>query len=98
MLTERGTLVVIGGEDGDPLLGIGRQIRAVLLSPFVPQRLVMMYSAEKREDLERLAAMVAEGSVRPQVGATYPLAAAAEAIAALEAGAARGKIVPEVRP
>ena len=98
MLTERGTLVVIGGEDGDPLLGIGRQIRAVLLSPFVPQRLVMMYSAEKREDLERLAAMVAEGSVRPQVGATYPLAAAAEAIAALEAGAARGKIVLEVRP
>jgi hypothetical protein len=32
-----------------------------------------------------------------QVGATFPLVAAAEAIEALEAGAARGKIVLEVR-
>lgn len=97
MLTERGTLVVIGGEDGDRLLGIGRQIRATLLSPFVRQRLVMLYSVETREDLERLAAMVTQGSVRPQVGATYPLAAAATAIEALEAGAVRGKVVLEVR-
>ena len=38
-LTKHGTLVIVGGEDGNRVTGgIGRQLRAVALSPFVSQR------------------------------------------------------------
>jgi len=35
VLTPRGTLVIVGGEGGGRWLGIGRQLRAAMLSPFV---------------------------------------------------------------
>ena len=39
-LTPKGTLVIVGGEVGK-WIGIGRQLRAVALSPLIPQRLAM---------------------------------------------------------
>src|SRR5207244_2633257 len=37
-LSPRGTLVLVGGEDGDILTGgMGRQLRALLISPFIRQ-------------------------------------------------------------
>ena len=38
-LTPRGTLVIVGGEDGGRWTGMSRQTRALALSPFVAQRL-----------------------------------------------------------
>jgi NADPH:quinone reductase-like Zn-dependent oxidoreductase len=43
-LTPRGTLVIVGGEDGGRWTGMDRQLRAVALSPFVRQRLTMLTS------------------------------------------------------
>ncbi|MGF1668277.1 MAG: NAD(P)-dependent alcohol dehydrogenase [Acidimicrobiia bacterium] len=97
LLTRRGRLVVIGADQGR-WLGIGRQIRATLLSPFVPQKLSMLVSRETHVDIEALSAMIEQGALRPHVGAVYPLAQAADAIRHLEAGQARGKIVIQVRP
>src|SRR5439155_8915740 len=37
-LTPRGTLVIVGGEDGN-WLGVRRQLRAAVLSPFLQQKL-----------------------------------------------------------
>src|SRR3954454_4606532 len=39
VLTPDGTLVIVGGEGGGRWLGMGRQLRAALLSPFVGQTL-----------------------------------------------------------
>jgi NADPH:quinone reductase-like Zn-dependent oxidoreductase len=96
-LTPRGTLVIVGGEGGDTLTGIGRQLRAAMLSPFVGQRLTFFLSAERTEDIQRLADVMAEGSVVPAVGSRYPLDQAPQAIADLEAGRVRGKAVVVVR-
>lgn len=96
LLKPRGRLVVIGGEGGGQVLGIGRQIRAVALNPFVQQRLGMLVSRESGEDLQRLVDMVERGSVRPVVGATYGLGDVGRALADLSAGKIAGKAVIEV--
>ncbi len=92
VLTERGTLVIVGGEGANRLTGgIGRQLRALLLSPFVSQRLTMFLSREHFSLIERLADHLADGSVVPVIGRTFELAEAPEAIRLLEAGETTGK-------
>ncbi len=93
-LTTDGTLVIVGGEDGDKLTGgIGRQIRAKLLSPFVSQRLVMFISEEHHRHIDRLAEYIRRGEVTPRVGRRYELDSTATAISDLVAGRAEGKSV-----
>ncbi len=93
-LTRTGTLVIVGGEGGDRWTGgIGRQIRARMLSAFVPQRLTFFLSVVRPDRLERLAAHLERGDVVPAVGRRYPLDQAPTALADLVAGLARGKSV-----
>lgn len=93
-LKETGTLVIVGGEGGGSLTGgIGRQLSARLLSPFVSQRLTFFVSAEGYRHIERLAKYMEAGEVVPAVGRRYRLEEAPQAIADLEGGRARGKSV-----
>lgn len=93
-LNRGGTLVIVGGEGGGSLTGgIGRQLRAKLLSPFVSQRLTFFISAEHHSHMDRLAEYLEEGSVVPAVGNRYRLDQVPVAIGDLEAGRARGKSV-----
>ncbi|MGA8041026.1 MAG: NAD(P)-dependent alcohol dehydrogenase [Acidimicrobiia bacterium] len=93
-LTKNGTLVIVGGEGGGSVTGgIGRQLRAKMLSPFVSQRLTFFLSAEHHSHIERLARFMEAGDVTPAVGRRYRLEGAPEAIADLEGGRARGKSV-----
>jgi NADPH:quinone reductase-like Zn-dependent oxidoreductase len=97
-LTKDGTLVIVGGEGGGRFTGgIGRQLRAVLLSPFVSQRLTMFISSEAHTNIERLAEFLADERVRPAVGQRYALEDVPAAIADLEAGKTSGKSVIVVR-
>jgi len=48
--------------------------------------------------LQKIAALVAEGAVKPEIGATFPLAQAQAAHEQSETGHARGKIVLTVSP
>jgi NADPH:quinone reductase-like Zn-dependent oxidoreductase len=101
VLTDHGTLVVAGVEDMGRVLGIGRQLRAVALSPFVGQRLTMLVSKEQFADLERLRELIERDEVTPVVEQTFDLADAPEAMRQLEAGTVRGKLVvipPPVSP
>ncbi len=93
VLTERGTLVIAGGEGGGRLLGIGRQLRAVALSPFVRQRLTMFVAKDHHLPLERLTNLIDDGLMVPVVERAYPLAETAHAMRHLEAGRVRGKLV-----
>ncbi|MEU2391103.1 NAD(P)-dependent alcohol dehydrogenase [Streptomyces sp. NPDC007369] len=97
-LAPRGTLVIAGGEDAGVWIGLGRQFRAVVLSPFVRQRLTMFVAKTRRADLEALNELVASGRLTPVVGASYALADAPEAVRRLAAGQARGKTAITVRP
>jgi NADPH:quinone reductase-like Zn-dependent oxidoreductase len=90
-LTPAGTLVIAGGE-GAKWTGVGRQLRALMLSPFTRQRLTMYISQPRPADLETLRQLIETGQVIPLVGQTYPLADLPEAIHHLDAGHARGKI------
>ena len=94
VLTPTGTLVIVGGEGGGRWTGgIGRQLRAVMLSAFTRQRLTMFVSAESGEAIERLAQRLAAGTLQPAAVTTYPLADASVALADLEAGRLAGKAV-----
>jgi NADPH:quinone reductase-like Zn-dependent oxidoreductase len=93
-LTPSGTLVIVGGEDGGRFTGgIGRQLRAVALSPFVHQRLAMKTPKEHHADLERLVDLIEVGDVSPVIERTYPLQQVPDAMRHLQAGHARGKVV-----
>ena len=96
-LTPSGSAVLVGGEDAGKILGMSRQLRAVLVSPFVSQRLVMTVAKERASDLARLTPFLESGAVVPSIDRTYSLEQAPEAMARLEAGAVRGKIVISVR-
>ena len=92
-LTPKGTLVIVGGEEGGSVTGgFGRQIRALLLSLFVGQRLTMLASKERYTDLETLRPLLDNGQVTPVIDSTHLLDEVPEAMAHLEAGHARGKI------
>jgi NADPH:quinone reductase-like Zn-dependent oxidoreductase len=92
-LTPNGTLVIVGGEEGGNLIGgFDRQLRALILSMFVGQRLTMLASKERATDLELLTPLLESGQVTPIIDRTYPLAQVPEAIRHLETGQVRGKI------
>jgi len=94
VLAATGTLVIVGGEDGNRLTGgVGRQVRAAMLSPFVAQRLTTFMSTEHFSFMERLATYMTNGQVTPAVQRRFPLTHTAQAIDQLDAGQASGKTV-----
>lgn len=73
--------------------GNDRQLRALLLSRFVGQKLTTFVSKENHEDLIVLKDLIEAGKIRPVVDRTYPLSEAPQAIRYVEQGHARGKVV-----
>ena len=97
VLTPRGTLVIIGGEGGGRWFGgMGRQLGALLLSPFVRHNLRSLISIERQEDLQFLKEHIEAGKLKPTIDRAFPLREAPQAIRYLEEGRARGKIVVTV--
>jgi NADPH:quinone reductase-like Zn-dependent oxidoreductase len=93
-LTPKGTLVIAGGEtDGRWLGGTDRQLRALVLSPFVGQKLGTFISRENHADMIVLKQLIEAGKVTPVLDRSYPLRDVPEAIRYLEQGNVRGKIV-----
>lgn len=91
-LERDGRLVIVGGENGNKLTGgIGRQLRAALLSPFVSQDLGFFIQTESAEQIARVVEFVEAGTVVPVVSRTYSLADVPEAMRALAAGELAGK-------
>ena len=94
VLATRGTLVIVGGEDGGRFTGgIGRNLRAVLLSLFVKQRMTFFISSESRTYIDPLVEMLAAKDVIPAIGQRSALVDTADAIRAVAAGQAAGKNV-----
>jgi len=86
--------VIVGGEGGGRWLGgIDRQLRALVMSPFLQQKLRTWVATERRDDLEELRRLVEAGEVTPVVDRTFPLAEVPDALRYLREGRPRGKVV-----
>jgi NADPH:quinone reductase-like Zn-dependent oxidoreductase len=92
-LTPRGSLVIVGGSGGPWLMGMGRSVRALMLSPFVRQRLRAFVSKPNTADLKVLKELIEDGKVTPVIDRTYPLGETREAIGHIGARHTRGKTV-----
>ncbi|MDX6360501.1 MAG: hypothetical protein QOH37_3555 [Nocardioidaceae bacterium] len=93
-LRPKGTLVIVGGEGGSTWSpGMGRQLKAAVMSPVVSQRLKSILNKEHYTGLDRLAKLAATGEVAPCIERSYPLAEVPDAVRRLEAGKVRGQVV-----
>jgi NADPH:quinone reductase-like Zn-dependent oxidoreductase len=72
---------------------VGRIIKAIVLSPFVSQKLGPFLAERSKEDLQVLKELIEAGKVTPVIDRTYPLSEVPEAIRYLEEGHAQGKVV-----
>ena len=91
-LRPRGTAVFVGGENAGALIGMGRQLRGVLLSVFLRQRLALLAAKERASDYDRLTDLIEAGQLVPSIDRTYPLEDVPLAVRQLEAGQVRGKV------
>jgi NADPH:quinone reductase-like Zn-dependent oxidoreductase len=93
-LTPRGRLVIVGGEtDGRWLGGSDRQLRALMLSALVNQKLGTFVASENAADLLVLRDLIEAGKLAPATDRTYPLSEVPAAIRHMQDGHARGKLV-----
>lgn len=91
-----GALVVVGPHKGDWFGAVRRPLAAALRSRRGSRRFLPFLASAPRADLETLAALAAEGKLRPVLDRVVPLEQAAEAMAMVGSGQARGKVVVAV--
>ena len=99
VLTPKGICVLIGGggpNEGNWIGPMARPIKALLLSPFISQKMGMMIAEVSKEDLTILRDLMQAGKVTPVIDRSYKLGEVPEAIRYLEEGHARGKVVISV--
>ena len=96
VLKPNGICVMIGGggpNEGKWVGPMARPIKAMLISPFISQKIGMMMAEGNKDDLNILADLMQSGKVTPVIDRTYPLREIREAIRYLETGRARGKVI-----
>ena len=93
VITPRGTYVIVGVKDMGRWLGLGRQFKALLLSPFVGQRMRVFVVRHNHEDLAVLKQLIETGKVVPVIDRQFALSDAADALRYQGEGHPKGKIV-----
>jgi NADPH:quinone reductase-like Zn-dependent oxidoreductase len=96
VLNPKGKYVLIGGggpNDSRWIGPFGRIIKTMVLSPFINQQMGMMMADANHDDLTILADMMQSGKMKAVIDRTYKLSEVPAAIAYLEEGHARGKVV-----
>ena len=93
VLKPNGTYIMVGGPSGRWIDPLPRALGAMMYSKFVEEDMRFFISELKKEDLALLADLIAAGKVKPVVDRQYPLDSIRPAMAYLETGRARGKVV-----
>ncbi|HEV8240525.1 MAG TPA: NAD(P)-dependent alcohol dehydrogenase [Thermoanaerobaculia bacterium] len=93
VLQPSGRYVQVGGQGSAWLGPFPRAIAILLLSPFVKQPLALMLAKGTRDDLIALRDLMAAGTVKPVIDRRYALREVPAAVAYVEAGHARGKVI-----
>ncbi|MBT2548891.1 NAD(P)-dependent alcohol dehydrogenase [Arthrobacter sp. ISL-65] len=92
-LTPTGTAVITGGEGGGKLTGgLHRQLGALVLSPFISQRLTMFLGLVRASELQELTPLIETGKIAPALDRTFTLSEAKDALHFLEDGQVSGKV------
>jgi len=94
VLEPDGIFVIVGGSSRDPWLGpMVRPIGAAVLSPFVGQEFSMLMAELNPRDMGVLRDLLAAGTLKPVIDRRYTLEEVPAAVAYVEEGRARGKVV-----
>ena len=93
VLEPEGRLVMVGGAKGNWIAPLKGPVKALLLSPFVEQELVMILAQLNKDDLALLADLMQAGTLSPVIDRRYGLQEVPDAIRYSEEGRARGKII-----
>lgn len=94
LLTPRGTLVLLGSEEGGRWIGaLDRSLGALVRRPFTRQRLRAPISLTRKASLIRLKDLLAAGELTPAIDRAFSLGDVPAAITYLREGRVRGKIV-----
>ena len=94
VLRPHGTLVLIGAEGGNRLLGgTTKWIQALLVSPFVRQHLRPLSSKPNKKDLLLVKELIEAGKITPVIDRKFALSEVPDAFRYLEKGHGRGKVV-----
>jgi NADPH:quinone reductase-like Zn-dependent oxidoreductase len=94
VLNPEGTYIIVGGPADRWMIGfLARLIKALVLSRFVSQKLVMVGAKSSKADLAVLHDLMKVGKVTPVIDRQYRLGEVPDAIRYLEEGHARGKVV-----
>ncbi|MDH4124799.1 MAG: NAD(P)-dependent alcohol dehydrogenase [Gammaproteobacteria bacterium] len=96
VLQAGGRLVIVGGEKGDWIGPISNMIKQPLLSPFVDHEIIVMLAQSSGDELAALAKMMESGEIESVIDRSYALSELPAAMAYLEEGHARGKVVVEI--
>ena len=96
-LSPKGTLVIVGGTGGRWTMGFERTIGAMLLAPFVKQRLVGFLANPTQVDLAVLADLMSAGRVTPVVRHVYSLDDVVEAVESAGRNSGAGTAVVQMR-
>ena len=96
-LTKRGTLVIVGADkSGGPVLrGSDRQLRALLVNPWVKHTLRAVMQSENGADVAVLLDMLASGRIRAAIDEVAPVDGAIDLIGRLARQEVAGKAVIE---
>ena len=94
MLEPNGTLVMVGGQKGNRLLGpLGHVMKVKLASLFSGRKTVFFIAKFNRADMEVLRDLLDTGKIAPVIDKRYELGDIADAISYIGEGHAKGKIV-----
>src|ERR1041385_5308481 len=94
VLSPTGILVLIGGEGGSRVLrGVGKWIQALLLSPFVRQKLRPLTTVPNKKDLSFIKRLAETAKLAPVIDRTFDLSDVPDAFRYMTQGHRRGKIV-----
>jgi NADPH:quinone reductase-like Zn-dependent oxidoreductase len=93
VLAPNGRYVMIGGPSGRWIAPFPRVLALMVTSWFVDQDMRFFISQLNRPDLTTLRDLIEAGTITPVIDRRYPLSQVPEAIAYVETGRARGKVI-----
>ncbi len=88
--------MLVGAAKGGGLAPLARPVRALVLSRFVSQRVVVFMAEVRHEDLVVLKELIEAGKLCPVIDRQYPLSEVPDAIRYVGGGHARAKVVINV--
>src|SRR5260370_19515207 len=88
-----------GGPNDGGLIGpMARPVKALLLSPFISQKMGMMMAEIRQEDLAAMRDLMQAGKITPVIHPTYPFSQGREGMKYLEAGRPRRQRILTIWP